>query len=171
MGNIFTVRDPIPDVPIPLQPGEAEPLLRLNQILHDLYDRAGYDLAVDYQRPPDPPLADADARWVEGVLQESSVWETWFLKKSCGRSHPTKLGVRLFQIRCCVPQQPLAEKSRKGQSWCQSRSTGLGSCPCIGKGHIVYFFIRGPLRAGDQSGCDSASATPPAADAPRTQNT
>jgi hypothetical protein len=57
-----------PDVPIPLQPGEAEPPLRLNQILHDLYDRAGYDLAVDYQRPPSPPLTDEDAQWMAGSL-------------------------------------------------------------------------------------------------------
>ena len=60
---LFGVHTPIPDIPIPLRPGEAEPVLVLNQVLHDLYDRAGYDLAVDYSQPPIPPLAGEDAQW------------------------------------------------------------------------------------------------------------
>ncbi len=60
---LFSVRAPIPDVPIPLRPGEPEPLLPLNKLLHDLYDRAGYDLAIDYYRPPEPPLTPDDAAW------------------------------------------------------------------------------------------------------------
>ena len=66
----FTVRDSIPDVPIPLRPGEREPILRLNRVLHELYDRAGYDLAVDYAQPPHPPLAQADTQWMAQLLQE-----------------------------------------------------------------------------------------------------
>ncbi len=65
---IFGVRAPIPDVPIPLRPGEDEPVLALNQILHDLYDRAGYDLAVDYSQPPVPPLAGEDAQWAAQLV-------------------------------------------------------------------------------------------------------
>jgi hypothetical protein len=60
---LFGVRAPIPDIPIPLRPGEAEPVLSLNQVLHTLYDQAGYDLAVDYRQPPIPPLASEDAQW------------------------------------------------------------------------------------------------------------
>jgi hypothetical protein len=60
---LFGVRDPIPDIPIPLRPDEDEPVLALNRIVHDLYDRAGYDLAVDYRQPPVPPLAAEDAAW------------------------------------------------------------------------------------------------------------
>jgi hypothetical protein len=48
---LFGVRDPIPDVPLPLRPGEDEPVLALNRILHALYDQTGYDLAVDYHPP------------------------------------------------------------------------------------------------------------------------
>jgi hypothetical protein len=50
-GVIFSLRDPIPTIPIPLRPGETEPVLNLNQILHNLYDQGGYDLAVDYHQP------------------------------------------------------------------------------------------------------------------------
>lgn len=67
---LFGLRDPIPAIPIPLHSGEAEPILSLNQILHDLYDRAGYDLAVNYQQPPpDPPLAAEDAAWLDEHLR------------------------------------------------------------------------------------------------------
>jgi len=52
---LFTLRDAIPAIPVPLQPGEAEPLLALNDLVHDVYDRAGYDLRVDYHQPPPPP--------------------------------------------------------------------------------------------------------------------
>ena len=51
---LFGIREPIPDFPIPLRPGEAEPILPLNQILHNIYDQGAYDLAIDYQQPPEP---------------------------------------------------------------------------------------------------------------------
>jgi hypothetical protein len=65
----FSVREPIPPVPIPLRPGEEEPVLALNQIMHDLYDRAGYDLAIDYRRLPVPALASEDAQWAALLVQ------------------------------------------------------------------------------------------------------
>lgn len=65
----FSMREPIPSVPIPLRPGEEEPLLALNQIVHDLYDRAGYDLAIDYHRPPVPALRSEDAQWAALLMQ------------------------------------------------------------------------------------------------------
>ena len=60
----------IPDIPVPLRTGEPEPILALNQILHELYDRAGYDLALDYSQPPVPPLADDDADWAASLLAQ-----------------------------------------------------------------------------------------------------
>ncbi len=70
---LFSLREAIPTIPIPLRPGEVEPLLPLNQILHDLYDRAGYDLAVDYQQPPDPPLSTQDMTWLAEHLRAAGV--------------------------------------------------------------------------------------------------
>lgn len=64
---LFGVRQPIPSFYIPLRPGEDEPVLPLNQILHELYDSGGYDLAIDYSQPPEPPLSDEDAAWVAQV--------------------------------------------------------------------------------------------------------
>ena len=64
----LSVRDPLPTIHIPLQSGGAEPTLPLNQLLHDLYDRARYDLAIDYSQPADPPLHDDDAAWARQLL-------------------------------------------------------------------------------------------------------
>ncbi len=65
---LFGVRDKIPAFPIPLRSGEAEPILPLNQILHDLYDEGGYDLAIDYQQPPQPPFPEEVAAWAAQIL-------------------------------------------------------------------------------------------------------
>lgn len=65
---LFNLRQPIPSFPIPLRPGEQEPVLPLNQLLHTLYDQGGYDLAIDYSRPADPPLSEADTQWATELL-------------------------------------------------------------------------------------------------------
>jgi hypothetical protein len=70
MAYAFSVRHAIPIIAIPLRPGEPPPALPLNQLLHDLYDRAGYDLAIDYRQPPVPPLQDDDADWARRLLSE-----------------------------------------------------------------------------------------------------
>jgi hypothetical protein len=62
------LRQPIPEIPIPLRPGEDEPLLPLNQLLHTLYDSAGYDLFIDYQKPPVSPLSEEDLLWAQQRL-------------------------------------------------------------------------------------------------------
>jgi hypothetical protein len=66
---LFTLRDPIPDIPVPLQPGDAEPSVAVNRLVHDVYDRAGYDLTLDYQQsPPPPPISAQDVQWMKQLL-------------------------------------------------------------------------------------------------------
>jgi len=67
---LFSVRQPIPSFLIPLRPGEQEPVLPLNRILHELYDQGGYDLAIEYTDPADPPLATEDALWAAQLLTQ-----------------------------------------------------------------------------------------------------
>jgi hypothetical protein len=64
----FGVRDPVPPVPIPLLPDDPEPELDLGPVLHALYDRARYDLRLDYGTSPVPPLSEADAAWAAEIL-------------------------------------------------------------------------------------------------------
>ncbi len=68
---VFGVRDPIPAFALPLLRGNDEPTVELNRLLHDLYDRAGFDLRIDYGQPPDPPLPAEDAAWAEALLRAS----------------------------------------------------------------------------------------------------
>ncbi len=60
---VFSVRDPIPSVGIPLLPGDAEPQLRVGDVLHGVYARARFDLRLDYSKDPVPPLDEADRAW------------------------------------------------------------------------------------------------------------
>jgi hypothetical protein len=70
---LFGVRQPIPTFPLPLKPGDQEPLVDMGQILHDLYDQASYDLRLDYTGDPDPPLTSADAAWAEQLLRQQGL--------------------------------------------------------------------------------------------------
>ena len=59
----FNLRDPIPTFPLPLLPGDDEPPVELGAIFHALYERARYDLSLDYSQPPVPPVGNEDATW------------------------------------------------------------------------------------------------------------
>jgi hypothetical protein len=64
----FGVREPIPAIPIPLLAKDPEPSLNLNAVLHALYERARFDLRLDYTKPPLPPLGKEDAAWARGIV-------------------------------------------------------------------------------------------------------
>jgi hypothetical protein len=69
----FGIRQPIPTFPLPLKPGDQEPLVDMGQILHDLYDQASYDLRLDYTGDPHPPLLSADVAWAEQLLRQQGL--------------------------------------------------------------------------------------------------
>ena len=62
------IRDKLPSIPVPLRPGEPEPTLDLQAIVHRIYDAAGYQMFL-YQSDPEPPLSVADAAWAAQILQ------------------------------------------------------------------------------------------------------
>jgi len=68
----FGLRLPIPAFTLPLLPGDTEPEVSLNRILHDLYRRAHFDLRLDYTQPPVPPLSDANAAWAQALIAEAT---------------------------------------------------------------------------------------------------
>lgn len=51
-----TLDQPLPTVPIPLRPPDADAVLDLQAALTAIYDEAGYDLSIDYTLTPPPPL-------------------------------------------------------------------------------------------------------------------
>jgi hypothetical protein len=61
------LREAIPSIRIPLRPGEEEPSLDIQAIIHHIYDAAGYGLFI-YEGNPEPPLSPADAAWAAELL-------------------------------------------------------------------------------------------------------
>jgi hypothetical protein len=69
----FSLRQPIPPFLLPLLRGDDEPQVDLGELLHALYDRAGYDLRINYGGAAEPPLQGEDAAWADEVLRAASL--------------------------------------------------------------------------------------------------
>ncbi|NEU76637.1 DUF4058 family protein [Hassallia byssoidea VB512170] len=69
----FGLQEKIPAFLLPLRRGDTEPLVDLQAVIHGVYDRAGFDLAIDYTRERVPPLASADVAWANGLLQQQGL--------------------------------------------------------------------------------------------------
>jgi hypothetical protein len=67
----FSIRQPLPNIPIPLK-SEHEPIIVDSQtIIAGIYERGRYHTRIDYrQPPPPPPLSDADQVWLGELLAE-----------------------------------------------------------------------------------------------------
>lgn len=57
--------EPLPVVPLPLLAGDPDVPLDLQLAFTTVYDELGYDLAVDYMRPPEVPLQGQAAAWAQ----------------------------------------------------------------------------------------------------------
>jgi hypothetical protein len=68
----WTLRQPLPAIPVPLQQGDPDVMLELQSVFATVYDRARYDLSLNYQATLEPPLGAYDAEWVRGLLSHLS---------------------------------------------------------------------------------------------------
>jgi hypothetical protein len=69
----FNLRQAIPSFALPLQSRDSEPIIDLQALLDGIYDRAAYDLKLDYSTEPVPPLLETDAVWVDALLKEKGL--------------------------------------------------------------------------------------------------
>jgi len=67
----FSLRKKIPPFNLPLLPGDPQPLVEINDILHEVYARARYDLSLDYDPPPAPPLNEGDTTWARELIDKA----------------------------------------------------------------------------------------------------
>ncbi|MCP4357511.1 MAG: DUF4058 family protein [Chloroflexi bacterium] len=63
----------LPNCRIPLRPPDADAVLNLAAVFSRSYDVGGYDLLIDYSQPPSAPLCDAEAAWLDVLLQEKGL--------------------------------------------------------------------------------------------------
>lgn len=62
------VPDALPVITIPLLPPDAPTTLDLGESLRTAYQRGRYDLQIDYDQPPIPPLPEETAKWAEKLV-------------------------------------------------------------------------------------------------------
>lgn len=68
----ISVREVLPDIPIPLNPEDGVVTLPLQTCFNAAYDVGPYDAAVDYARPPRIALHGEDAAWAKGIAEKAS---------------------------------------------------------------------------------------------------
>ncbi len=74
-GRLYPVRlsQRLPVIPIPLKSGDDDARLDLQAALDSIYDSAGYDLEIDYQSGPNPPLGGKLAQWADRLLRSKGL--------------------------------------------------------------------------------------------------
>lgn len=69
----FSLRQEIPKFLLPLQLRDPELLVDLQSLLVEVYEQAGFDLAIDYNFEPVPPLKEEDRIWADALLRETGL--------------------------------------------------------------------------------------------------
>lgn len=66
---VWTLRDRLPEVAIPLKAPDADIMVDLREVFELAYDQGGYAESVDYDQPPSVPLSPADLQWAANVAR------------------------------------------------------------------------------------------------------
>jgi len=65
------LREPLPLIPVPLRPPDADAQLDLQAVLHHIYDAARYGQYI-YEEAPQPALRAADETWAQQFIPPRS---------------------------------------------------------------------------------------------------
>jgi hypothetical protein len=73
--EIWPVRlpDPLPVVPVPLRHPDPDVPLDMATLFKAIYDKAHYELTIDYTEPPEIPLSKEDAAWADELLRQAGL--------------------------------------------------------------------------------------------------
>lgn len=58
---------------VPLREGDPDAPLDLQELIGRCYRNGRYEGTLDDQRPPDPPLEEADADWADALLRAAQL--------------------------------------------------------------------------------------------------
>jgi Protein of unknown function (DUF4058) len=64
----FDLQEEIPDFPVPLRGEMPEPIVSLQTVLNETYQRGRLDLLIDYTIDPVPGLKAHDRQWMQEIL-------------------------------------------------------------------------------------------------------
>jgi hypothetical protein len=64
---------PLPEIPVPLSPPDADVPLPLQPMIEAIYERSRYALDIDYHQPCRPRLARAHAQWLQDRLRAAGL--------------------------------------------------------------------------------------------------
>lgn len=67
---LIQLRDRLPRVRIPLKAGEPDVALDLQLAVNAAYNIGPYELRLNYNRPPEPPLDAQDTKWAIQLLEQ-----------------------------------------------------------------------------------------------------
>ena len=68
----ISLRERLPNIPIPLRAEDKDAVLQLQPLLDDCY-RDGRYHRIDYRAEPTPRLAESEACWMDSVLREKGL--------------------------------------------------------------------------------------------------
>ena len=68
----WKLADHLPAIAIPLKYGDDDVILPLQEVFDIVYDRAGYDLSVDYQTKLDPLPSDEVTAWIRSRVSDAA---------------------------------------------------------------------------------------------------
>jgi Protein of unknown function (DUF4058) len=66
---VWTIRDPLPAIPIPLRAPDGDVLLDLAAVFARVYQGARYERSIDYAAPLALPLNKDDRAWAESLAR------------------------------------------------------------------------------------------------------
>jgi hypothetical protein len=69
----WNLRDPLRVIPVPLRGSDPDVVVELQSLFTTVYDRARYDLSLDYNASLRPPLSESDSEWVGEQLVAAGV--------------------------------------------------------------------------------------------------
>jgi hypothetical protein len=69
----ISLRMPLPTVPVPLLDDDPDVMLDLQAALDSMFDALGFDLSIDYTRPPEISLPDKEAAWAQEHLRSQGI--------------------------------------------------------------------------------------------------
>ena len=69
----FGIRQTTPNIVMPLAEGDEGIAVDLQSVIDGVYEAGSFDLDIDYERDPEPPLSDDDRVWLDDLLREQGL--------------------------------------------------------------------------------------------------